>query len=222
MIKTVRRSYPPVVSLFVLCFIFLVVSFFTCDIFGISLAYVLNHKRDYVGIVLAGIAAIIALLIVWEELLFPVVIKQSGDTLKVRNHRRKLHTQTIIYIAIPVIFVYIYRNFHVNTMHYLIWAAICTITPLVVKIYSGLKNYNDYLKLSSHEIEYKNNEKEGKFHVRDLSYISMRRDSHNMLTKLTLGMSTSEVTIDLDEMELEAYYEAIEDFTKRTYTNLLK
>jgi hypothetical protein len=220
--KIVRRAYPVEVSLLMLGFIFLVVCFFTKDIFEISFNYPTPDKTGIMGMFLVGAAVVIALLIIWEELLFPVVLKQNNDTLTVNNHQEKLLIQTCIYLAIPAIFFFIYKNFNISMFHFAVWAGICLIVPIMAKIYSGIINYNDYLKLSPYEIEYKNNEKEGKFQVSEVSYIQVIKDRNNILSKLKLGINNTEIIIDLDEMELDAYYNSIEEFTQRTYNNLLK
>jgi hypothetical protein len=220
--KIVRRAYPIEVSVFMLAFIFLVAFLFTYDIFNVTFNSAAHNKTAYLGMFLVGTATVIALLIIWEELLFPVIVKQGNDTLRVSNHRTKLRTQALIYLVIPAIFLFIYMNFSINVFHFAIWAGMCMVIPIVAKIFSGIKNYNDYLKLSPYDIEYKNNEKEGKFQLAEVRYISMVKDDHNVLSKLTLGVNHAEVIIDLDEMELEAYYETIEEFTKKTYQHLLK
>ena len=112
--------------------------------------------------------------------------------------------------------------FNINFIQFIIWAGACIIVPIVAKIFSGIKNYNDFLKLSLNEIEYKNNEKEGKFRLSQVRSLSIIKDSHNVLSKLKVSLAEGEVIIDLDEMELEAYYDTIEDFLHKTYKNLLQ
>ena len=220
--KLVRPAYPIEVSVLMLCAIFLYTWFCSHQIFDGRLQYAEHRKIAYVGMLLVGIAVVIATLVVWEELLFPVRIKHHEDTLKVRNHRRKLQIQVLLYLTIPMIFSVIYFTFKINLFHYLLWAAPCILIPIVVRLFSGIKNYNDYLMLSSSEIEYKNNEKEGKFPLAKVEYIRVIKDSHNTLSKLKLGVNNSEVTIDLDEMELDAFYGTIQEFVQRTYKNILK
>jgi hypothetical protein len=175
-----------------------------------------------VGMVLAGIAVVIMALILWEEFLFPVRIKPSDDKIIFRNHFTKLKTQVLIYCAIPAIAGFIFFNYQVSYFWFFIWAAICMISP-IGKLVSGIKNYNDFLKLTHDTIEYKNNEEEGVLRVGEIQKIVLIRDEANVLHKVqVLTLNNSQVTIDLDEMELEAYYQTIDEFIKSQYTALVK
>ncbi len=169
------------------------------------------------GMVLAGIAIVIMALIVWEEFLFPVRIKPIEDEIIFRNHFTKLKTQVLIYCTIPVIVGFIYFNYEVNYFWFIIWAAICMFSP-AGKLVSGLKNYNDFLKLTNNAIEYKNNKKEGVLRVPEIQEIFLIRDEANVLQKVQVLMQNSSlVIIDLDEMELDAYYQTIDEFINRHY-----
>jgi hypothetical protein len=92
--------------------------------------------------------------------------------------------------------------------------------PVAGKLISGIKNYNDFLKLTDDTIEYKNNEEEGVLHVKDIQQIILIKDETNVLHKIQLIMTNNEVTIDLDEMELEAYYKTIEEYMAIHYSSL--
>ena len=169
------------------------------------------------GMLLAGIAVVVMALILWEEFLFPVRIKPVEDEIIFRNHFTKLKTQVLIYCAIPVMVGFIYFNYEVNYFWFIIWAAICIISP-AGKLVSGIKNYNDFLKLTNNSIEYKNNKKEGVLRVPEIQEIFLIRDEANVLHKVQVLMQNSgRVTIDLDEMELEAYYQTIDDFINGHY-----
>jgi len=222
--KLVRPVYPVEISGVIICLIFLLTYFFSYHIFDAHFHFrdAQMHKAAYWGMFLVGIATVMATLIIWEEILFPVVVKQSADYLKVRNRRKKLHAQALLYLVIPVIFAFIYFNYHVNTFHFMAWMSVCLLAPLMQKLFSGIRNYNDFLNLSTSEIEYKNNKKQGKFLLAKVEYIQMVKDSDNILSKLKLGMNNSEVTIDLDQMELDAYYDTIQDFMQKTYKNILR
>ena len=222
--KLVRPVYPLEISAIIVGLVFLLTSFFSYHIFNIHfhLGDAEEHKAAYIGMFLIGVAAVIATLIVWEEILFPVVIKLNQHSLIVRNHRKKLQMQAILYIVMLSIYAFIYFTYTVNMYYFTLWLSVCMLAPLVQKLGSGIRNYNDYLELSSSEIEFKNNKKHGKFLLDKVQYIRIIRDHDNILSKLKLGMNNSEVTIDLDEMELDAYYETIQDYLQRTYKNLLR
>ena len=161
-------------------------------------------------------------LILWEEFLFPVRIKPVEDQIIFRNHFTKLKTEILIYCIIPVIVAYIYFNYDIRPVGFFIWAAICIITP-AGKLFSGLKNYNDFLKLTNDTIEYKNNEKEGVLRVSDIREMHLIKDEGKVLHKVNVVMADNRhVLIDLDEMELEAYFQTIEIFVKGHYGDLIK
>ena len=76
---------------------------------------------------------------------------------------------------------------------------------------------------NSSYIEYKNNELEGKFEVCDIQSIHINKDDKGLHQKLVLEFKSSEsVTIDMDEMELEDFYESIDEYIAEHYKSLLK
>jgi hypothetical protein len=172
------------------------------------------------GMLWVGLAVVIVALILWEEFLFPVHLKPAADEVTFRNHRTKLKTQIIIYFAVPAIFILIYLNYEVNHVRFFIWATICVVTPVAGKLLSGIKNYNDFLKLTDDTIEYKNNEEEAVIHVKDIKQIVLIEDEGKVLHKIQILTGEKEVTIDLDEMELEAYYVTIEEYMAIHYSSL--
>ena len=163
------------------------------------------------------------ILILWEEILFPVTIKPEGDGLIFRNHRTKLKIQALFFLSIPAIIVFLFLNYEINTFRFFGWAAVNTGLPILGKLISGINNYNDFLTLTSSYIEYKNNELEGKFEVCDIQSIHINKDDKGLHQKLVLEFKSSEsVTIDMDEMELEDFYESIDEYIAEHYKSLLK
>ncbi len=220
--KTIRPTYPLEFSVGLLLLIFVLSSFLSSQIFNVSWRELTEGSPVFFGMFLVGIAVIIMVLILWEEFLFPVKFKHSEGEVVFRNHRTKLKTQVAFYFAIPVIFAFIYFNYDVNHVRFFIWAAICVSAPVAGKLISGIKNYNDFLKLTDDTIEYKNNEKEGVLPVKDIQSITLVKDDQNHLHKIGVTMTNNnQITIDLDEMELEAYYATIDKFITIHYKSLL-
>jgi len=223
MAKIIRPTYPLEFSIGLLLLIFVLSSFLSSEIFDVKWHEIMEGNGPFLGMILAGIAVVIMALILWEEFLFPVRIKPKEDEVVFRNHFTKLKTQVLIYCAIPVIVIFIYFNYEVNGFRFFIWAAICVIAPVPGKLLSGIKNYNDFLKLTNDAIEYKNNEKEGVLRVGEIREILLVKDEANVLHKVQVTMANNtQVTIDLDEMELEAYYLTIDGFIKGHYKGLVR
>jgi hypothetical protein len=221
--KIIRRTYPAEFSIALLLLIFVLTYFLAQQIFTVPFHDLKLHKHVYTGMFLAAVAVLIMILIIWEEILFPINIKLVKGGMVFRNHRTKLLAQLVIYCCIPAIFVYLFLKFEVNTVRFFIWAAVCIVAPALEKIFSGITNYNDFLKLTTSEIEYKNNEKEGTFHVEDIQHLTMIKDEKNILHKIQLDLVNHDpVTIDLDEMELEAFYAHIDNYISIRYKDLLK
>jgi hypothetical protein len=222
MAKIIRPTYPKEFSIGMLILIFALSSFLSFEIFSVRWHDVMEGGTPLLGMVLAGVAVVIMSLIVWEEFLFPVRIKPMEEQIIFRNHFTKLKTQVLIYCAIPVIVGFVYLNYEISLVPFFIWAAICMIAP-VGKLASGIKNYNDFLKISNDAIEYKNNEKQGVLRVSEIQEIIPIRDEASVLHKIQILMVNNiQVIIDLDEMELEAYYHTIDDFIKGHYKELVK
>ena len=96
------------------------------------------------------------------------------------------------------------------------------IPPIIEKIISGINNYNDFLRLTTSEIEYKNNEKEGCFKIEEIKNLSIVKDKDGFIKKINIIFLTDqELIIDLDEMELEAFYTSIIRYITVKYKNLL-
>jgi hypothetical protein len=223
MAKIIRPTYPLEFSIGLLCLIFLLSAFISFEIFNASWHTIIEGEGPIFGMVLAGIAIVIVALILWEEFLFPVHIKPVEDEIVFRNHFTKLKTQVAIYCPIPVIVLFIYFNYDVSPLAFFIWATICILAPIAGKLMSGIKNYNDFLKLTDGTIAYKNNEKGGVLVVKEIKEIILIRDEANVLHKIQVLMANNrQETIDLDEMELEAYYDTIDEFIVRHYKGLLR
>lgn len=222
MAKIIRPTYPMEFSIGLLLLIFVVSGFLSFEIFAVKWHEVMEGGSPILGMMLAGMAVVIMSLIVWEEFLFPVRIKPVEEEIIFRNHFTKLKTQVLIYCAIPVIIGVVYFNYAVNYFSFFVWTTICVITPLG-KLVSGIKNYNDFLKITNDTIEYKNNEKSGVLRVSEIQGIVLIRDEANVLHKIKVQMlNNRETIIDLDEMELEAYYQTIDEFVKGHHKMLLK
>jgi hypothetical protein len=222
MAKIIRPTYPKEFSIGMLILLFVLSSFLSFEIFAVKWHDVMERTSPIVGMALAGVAVVIMSLIVWEEFLFPIHIKPAEDEIIFRNHFTKLKTQVLVYCAIPIIVGLVYFNYEVSLFPFFIWATICMIVP-AGKLLSGIKNYNDFLKISNDAIEYKNNEKEGKLRVSEIKEIVPIRDEANVLHKIqVLMLNNSQTIIDLDEMELEPYYQTIDEFIKGHYNLLLR
>lgn len=221
--KIIRKRYSLEFSIGILLFIFALSMFMSMQVFAIHSTKLQEGKNVYFGSSLISSAVIIMVLVLWEELLFPVKLKMEEGRTVFRNHRKKLKTQVLIYCAIPIIFGLVYVEYEVNLFRFMAWAAICIIAPVAGKLISGIKNYNDFLKLGNDTIEYKNNEKAGVFQLKDIKHIKLIKDERDVLHKVELLMiNNHQVTIDLDEMELEAFIGSIENFMTAHYGGQLK
>jgi hypothetical protein len=217
--KIIRPTYPAEFSIGVLLLVFAISFLVSHQIFAVPFHGLEENQHVYFGMFLVATAVTIMILIMWEEILFPIKVKQVEGGMVFRNHRKKLQAQSLIYLAIPTIFVFIYFEFEVNHFRFFIWAAVCMILPLLEKIVSGINNYNDFLKLTTYKIEYKNNEKVGNFEMKTIKNISVDKDERKIQLVFTNNDST---TIDLDEMELDDFFESIYKFVTTHYTHLLK
>ena len=223
MAKIIRPRYSVELSIGVLLLIFLLSFFLSPQIFNVSWRELIEGTPMYVPMFLASIAVIIMVLILWEDFLFPIKVKPIEGEVVFRNHRTKLKTQLLIYLLIPIIFIYVYIAYKVSLVRFIIWASLCITAPVAGKLKSGIKNYNDFLKLTDDTIEYKNNEKEGILPVKDIQHIILIKDVGKVIHKVQVVMNTQQqIIIDLDEMELEAYYETIDKFINAHFRKLLK
>lgn len=223
MAKVIRSTYPVEFSIGLLLLIFVLSSFLSFEIFDVQWTEIVEGGSPIVGMLMSGLAVVVMALILWEEFLFPVRIKPTADMVVFKNHFTKLKTQIMIYCVIPAIVAFIYFNYQVSPFPFFIWASICLVSPVAGKLVSGIKNYNDFLKLTNEAIEYKNNEKAGVLRVNDIREIVLIKDERKVLHKVQVAMqNNTQVVIDLDEMELEAYYETIDQFINGHYGSLVK
>jgi len=221
--KIIRSTYPAQFSIGLLVLIFVMAYLLSYQVFDVRLHELQESREVYFGMFLVSFAVIIMVLIMWEEILFPIKLKKIEGGGIFRNHRKKLKLQLLIYSVIPVIFIFIYVHFDINYIRFIIWAAVCMIPPAVEKIFSGIRNYNDYLTLTDKSIVYKNNEKQGEIFIKDVLSIVIIKDDRTVMSKIQLTLTNNEkVTIDLDEMELEAFYDPIYTFLVNRYSSLLK
>ncbi len=221
--KIIRQKLPTEYSIGILLLTFVMSYFLAGRLFETHVSRASEMPDLYIGMFLASVAVIIMVLILWEELLFPIKIKPSEEEIIFRNHRNKLKIQVLIYLSIPIIVGFLYVNYEVNLFSFIPWALVCLIAPVVGKLGTGINNYNDFLRLTKSEIEYKNNELEGKLKVQDIKYMSLLKDGDGILSKLDIAMKDgAQLTIDLDEMELEELYFIIEEYMAIHYSKLLK
>lgn len=222
MAKLIRKTYPKEVSIGLLLLVFVITAFLSHQIFEGHAATLNAGKNTYLGAVMVASAVVIMMLVLWEEFLFPIHVKLDGEEIIFRNHRSKLKKQALIFCLIPIIFSAIYVLYAVNLVGFIIWAGICIISPIAGKLISGIKNYNDFLKLTDDTIEYKNNEKEGVYELKHVQQIVLIKDEGKVLHKIQLVLSNGQsVLIDLDEMEIEAFYISIDEYLNTHYKTLV-
>lgn len=221
--KLIRPTYPKEFSIGLLLLIFVIACFLSLQIFVVPIHDLNENKDVYVGMLLASFAVIIMVLIMWEEILFPIKLKEIPGGIEFRNHKSKLRVQIMMYCCIPVIFIFIYLNFEIKFFRFLFWAIVCMVPPVLEKIVSGINNLQDFLQLTVEKIHYKNNEKEGDFKTSDIIQISILSEDKSLINKIELFFKDgSSVIIDIDEMELEAFYVFIYKFIVTNYKHLLK
>lgn len=222
MTKIIRNTYPKQISFGLLLLVFLIAAFLAHRIFEVH-PNLNEGKNTYYGALMVSGAFVIMMLVLWEEFLFPIHVKLDGDEVVFRNHRSKLKKQALIFCLIPLIFVAVYMLYAVNLIPFIIWAGICIISPITGKLISGIKNYNDFLKLTNDTIEYKNNEKEGVYELKNVQQIALIKDEGKVLHKIQLMLTNGQpVLIDLDEMELEDFLISIDKYLSQHYSTLVK
>ena len=193
------------------------------QIFVVSIHDLKDNYSDFFGMILISCAVIIMILIIWEEILFPIRVTEVKGGILFSNRKKKLKLQVIMYCCIPLIFIYVYFTNEVKLIRFILWAVVCMTAPVLEKLISGITNFNDFLLLTNDFIEYKNNEKEGRFSVSDIQHIAILTEEKVISKKMMLVFNDNTfITIDMDEMELDVYYKTIDEFVKSHYKQLLK
>ena len=220
--KTIRKTLPQNVSIGILIIIFIIVCFLAGQLFINKQDNASGFFNIYFADILVGIAAIIMVLILWEEILFPVNIKSEDSGYVFRNHRSKLIFQVFLYLTIPAIVAFLFFNFEVNMVRFFVWASAILILPVVGKLMSGITNYNDFLKLTPQRIEFKDNDHEGVYDVFSIQKIEFVKDGSGRIHEFVLKMKDgkSEV-IQMHQMELDDFFDSIEEYAQEVYQPLL-
>jgi hypothetical protein len=221
--KIVRKTYPLEFSIGLLLLIFITSCFMAQQIFVVSIHDLKDNHSELLGMILISCAVIIMILIIWEEILFPIRVKEVKGGILFSNRKKKLKVQILMYCCIPLIFAYVYFTYEVKPIRFTLWALVCMAAPVLEKLISGITNFNDFLLLTDDFIEYKNNDKEGRFGVNNIAQITILTEEKVVSKKMELLFTDgATVTIDLDEMELDVYYDTIDEFAKNHYSKLLK
>jgi len=75
--KLIRPTYPAGFNVGLLLLIFVIVFFLSHQIFEVRIRDLNENLHVYFGMILAGMAVIIMILILWEEFLFPIRVKYT-------------------------------------------------------------------------------------------------------------------------------------------------
>ncbi len=110
MANVIRKTYPAGFSTGVLILLYGLAFFLSQQIFEVSYTELKENQHFYFGMFLAATAFIIMVLILWEEILFPIKVKEVNGGMIFHNHRNKIQTQLFIHCAKPAIFNYLYLN----------------------------------------------------------------------------------------------------------------
>jgi hypothetical protein len=221
MSNIIRPTLPREFSIGILIIIFILTAFLSPRIFSTTMSQDAHLMDIYVGIFLVSTVVIIDILILWEEILFPIHVNPLEGEVIFRNHRNKLKIQALFYLIIPVLIGIIYFNFEINPLSFYPWAGICLVAPIVGKLATGINNYNDFLRLSELDIEYKNNEKEGDYTIDTIESLELIKDEESLIKLKLIFKDSHSLIIDLDEMELEEFYESIEKYINIHYSGIL-
>ena len=205
-----------------ICLIFLIALFFSNPVFDLSYKEPNHRLTAYTGMFLVGMAAVLLTLIVWENLLFYLRLRFVEDGVKVCNPTRKNVIQGLLYAGMLLLFLVIYVYYPVNEFYFRLWFSLFATIPIVHKITYKFRSSNPLLKLTRSEIQFRNRRKMGRFYVKNIQYIRIIKGAKDSISKLRLGVDDDEVTIDLDEMNVDPFNDNITDYIKKNYTTLLK
>ncbi|HWZ23553.1 MAG TPA: hypothetical protein VNW06_12910 [Cytophagaceae bacterium] len=218
----VRPTYPPGVNFVILAFMFFIASFSSYEMFDVRVHNPHHLKNAFFGIVLVGVSVVLMTMIIWEEILFHIKVKEITGGLIFRNQRKKTKMQVLLFLPIPAIFTFVYQEYDLKVSHFMIWAAVCIVLPAIEIVVSGINSHRNYLKLTGRMIKYKNNKKEGCFNTKDIQNITVVKEK-KFITKIQLLFANNDqVVIDLEEMHLHEFYDSIYKFIKIHYKHLLK
>ena len=128
--KIIRPTYPKEFSIGLMLLIFVIAGLLSHQIFNVPYSKLAENLNVFFGMFLVGIAVVIMVLIIWEEILFPIKTKEVNGGMVFRNHGAKLKTQIFIYCSIPAIFCFIYFEYEVNHVRFFIWATVCMVAPV--------------------------------------------------------------------------------------------
>jgi hypothetical protein len=220
--KTIRPTLHKNISIGIIFIISAIVFFLSGQLFAMKQPELGEFLNVYFAYSLATCVVLLMILILWEEILFPIKVRPVTGGHIFRNHRTKLQIQVVMYLFIPALIVFLYLTFEINSFRFFIWAGVCLIVPVVGKLISGINNYHDFLTLTDSTIEYKDNEKEGVINLKEIKHIVLlKEEGHLHRLKLEL-VDTDAVVIELHQMELDAFCEFIEEYINENYKNLLK
>lgn len=220
--KTIRHTLPRNISLGILILIFVLVYLLAGQLFKTNQNDLGALLNGYLANFLVSTAVLIMVLILWEELLFPVNVKQVDSGYLFHNHRTKLKFQFFLYLTIPLIVVFLFLTYKVSEWRFFSWAFVVVVFPVVGKLISGIKNYNDFLQLTSKEIAFKDNDHEGVYELSQIQKLALTKDDSGHLNELILQLKNGEQTaIKVYQMELDDFIEYIEKYVNETYRALL-
>lgn len=220
--KTIRKRLPRNISLGILILIFALVYFLAGQLFVNERSSFGSFEQIYLDNFLVSTAVLIMILILWEEVLFPVHVKRVNDGHLFHNHRTKLWFQAVLYLIIPVIVVFLFLNYEVNALRFFGWAFVVVVFPVVGKLMSGIRNYNDFLLISPTGLSFKDNDHEGTYDVSQIQKVALTKDESGALNELILHLNSGgQETIKLYQMELDDFIEHIEKYLKETFHSLM-
>ena|GEM_PF-6954620 len=211
-----------VLDILVLCLIFLIAFFLSKPLFEASYTGYGHKSIEYSGMALIGITAVLTTFIIWENVLFPLRFSRVDGGVRVRNPVLKNTIQAILYMSVQIILLAILYSYPVREPYFQYCFIAFAGIPILHKIISSIRSDSSFLKLTGTEIWYRNRRKRGRFELKKIQYIRIIRGAGNSISKLRLGVDNSEVTIDLDEMNVARYNDGITDYIKKNYTTLLK
>ena len=220
--ETIRKTLPRNISMGMLIIIFVIVYLLAGQLFEDHQDVKEGILNIYTAYFLVSFAVMVMILILWEEILFPVHIKAVDGGFLFRNHLRKLKFQILLYLTIPIIVVFLFLNYKVSQFRFFGWATVVIVFPIVGRIMSGLKNYNDFLQITPQLIAFKDNDHEGKYDISQIQRLALVKDNLGAIKELKLNLISGEQEIiKVHQMELDDFFGHIEKYINNTYQSLL-